>query len=178
MPGPRDRIISTSRAQRLGPNGGQVQETVSIATDAAVVLNSLLGGLNQVPLTSVNALDTDQLKQIQESLSDFTGSAQKLGVLLQQSAPEGESVGLEETTARMEELLDRIITWTAEFRTRVGTIQSQVADLKSRILNWIRVGPVVITVALIWVSISQLSLFAVARSWFKRPGKLSGIEGK
>ena len=144
-PGIFDRIASRALADQLGPKVGQVNETVNMVTDAAVVMNSLLGGFSQLPQSSVNALDTERLQQVHDSLTDLTQSTQKLSGLLQQSSPEVNAGDLAATTLRMEELLERVLAWVADFRSKVGGVQAEVAALRSRTLEWIRIGPIVLT---------------------------------
>ncbi len=166
-PGFFDRLVSQALADRLGPKVGQVNETVNMAADAAVVMNSLLGGLSQLPESSISALDTERLGKVHDSLADFTQSSQQLSALLQQSAPDGNAGDLAQTTARMEELLEVVLAWAAEFKVKVAGVQADVSTLRSRALNWIRVGPIVLTAIFAWIAISQLGLIAYLRSWFR-----------
>ncbi len=115
----------------------------------------------------ISALDTDRLSKVHDSLADFTQTSQQLSSLLQQSGADGNAGDLAQTTARMEELLDRVLAWVAEFKTKVGGVQAEVAMLRARALHWIRIGPIVLTAVFVWVAISQLGLIAYLRSWFR-----------
>jgi hypothetical protein len=150
-------------ADQLESNIQNIGATVNVVTDASVVLNSLLGSLNELPDTALGALDTDRLKDVQGSISDLTKSSQRLSTVLTKDETESDA-----QAKHMEEVLDQVIAWTTELQGKVDKVQADVDKLKSRTPGWIRVGTVAVTVALVWIGISQLTLVGFAVLWFRR----------
>ena len=99
---------------------------MNTVTDAAVVLNSILGGLNELPETAIPTLDTDRLKEVQGSLSDLTKSSRQMGNLLNQGGD------ADAQAARIDDLLTKVIDLVADLQEKVGKVQSDVAKLQER----------------------------------------------
>jgi hypothetical protein len=159
-----DQMASRALVAQLGPNVQQVSDSVEMASDAAIVLNSLLDGLNQLPETKINSLDTERLTEIHRSLKDVTKTSQELSALLADGSPSG---SVDEKTTQMDDLLKRVLDWVGDFRTKVAQVQSDVTALKPRLHAWIHLGAVIGTVVLLWMAASQLCVLGYACSWFK-----------
>ena len=163
------RMMARALAQELGPRMGQVRQTVDLVTDTSIVLNSLLEGLDKLPLSSVGSIDVDQLRQLQESLPGITESARGLNALLDEfSGGAGPPVDLAKQTTQMEEALQRVLALVSDFQVRLTRIQEEATRLREQTLRWIGLGAVIVTVVLAWVALSQVSLFCHAVSWYRR----------
>src|SRR5262249_47936210 len=68
-PGFVHNMFARVLAKRLGPNVGRVHDQITQVAEGSIVLNSLLEGMQQLPITSVRALDTEQLTDIRQSLT-------------------------------------------------------------------------------------------------------------
>src|SRR5579871_4141548 len=83
------KVASRKLASKLTSSLGDTQHSVRIAVDAAVVVNSLLDGLDEVPLVRLSKLDTEQLQEVSTRVSSLTGRAQKLQSMLETSSKSG-----------------------------------------------------------------------------------------
>ncbi len=168
----RNELMSSFLVDRLGNKVHNVSETVSAVTDASIVLNSLMDGLNRLPEPSLVGLNTDQLKQFQHSLTDVAKSAQELNGLLELGAPEAMgNYPVVMQVSLIDQVMARLIRRVGEFREKVTALQTELGAVKTRTLEWIRIGPMVITIVSLWLAACQVSMFVLARAWFKRLGK-------
>jgi hypothetical protein len=166
-PDVNQRMISRVLADQLGPKMKQVRQAVDIATEASVVMNSFLAGLNDLPKTAVGSLDLNRLGQVRDSLSDVTHTSLRLSDLLNQGSAAADDRDVAAATGRIAEVLDRITTVITELHERVGKAQSDVAEVKPRTMEWIHKGPTVVSVVLGWFALSQVIVLGVAVSWFR-----------
>jgi hypothetical protein len=140
---------------------------VNVVTEASVVINSLLDGIKDLPLTSLTGIDAGQMRQIESTLSGVATKSQALSAALGDSLPE-EGPGLDDRTSEVQEGLNRVLQLLSEFQSEVKRVQTRLAELKPETLAWIKAAPFIITVVLAWVALSQMSLFAHAWSWLRR----------
>jgi hypothetical protein len=166
-PAPKPSMEHRMIARQIDSRVQNAGATVDMVTDTAVVLNSLLGGLNELPDTSITTLDTDRLREMQGSLSDLARSSKQLGSLLDQGGMDDSDA----QAAKIDELLTKAIELVGELLGRVNKIQSDVAKLQSRAPRWIYLGSIVITVVLGWIAISQLCVLGYAARWLKGRGE-------
>ncbi len=172
---PKPTFVDRVVAEHLESNVKNIGATVNVVADASVVLNSLLGSLNEIADTGLGQIDTDRLKDVQGGLSDLTRSSHRLSVLL------GDQKGNEsaEQAAQMLDGLDRVIVWLDELQGKIKTIQGDVTKLQSRTPGWIQMGSIVLPAVLVWMALSQLTMIGFACWWFRRQseddsGSLSG----
>jgi methyl-accepting chemotaxis protein len=161
------RMISRVVAQQLGPKVQQVRKAANIATEASIVINSLLEAINQLPQTAIGPLDTDRLGQVRKTLSGVTQTSQQLSDLIEQTSPGGNTQDVTNMTRQISDVLDDIETRVVELHERVTKVQSDVTALQPRVFDWIHKGPIVVSGVLGWLALSQIIVFVVAVSWFR-----------
>ncbi len=161
--------VSRFLVKKLGDKVHIVNETVSAVTDASIVLNSLMEGLNRLPDPALVGLNTDQLKQCQLNLAEIIKSSHELSGLIELGATdELGNLTVYLQTSVIDQVLNRIIQRLGEFREKVTALQIELTSVKTRTLHWIRVGPAIITGVSIWLAACQVSMFLLARAWFRR----------
>jgi hypothetical protein len=162
----QERMVSRLVTEQLGPKVRQVRKAADIATEASIVISGLLEAINQLPQTAI-ALDTDRLGQVRDTLSGVTQTSQRVSELLEQASPGGDTQDVANMTRQISEGLDDVQTHVAELRKKVLKVQSDVTALQPRVFDWIHKGPIVVSVVLGWLALSQLIVFVVAVSWFR-----------
>jgi hypothetical protein len=156
------KAASRRLASKLTSSLGDTQRSVRVAVEAAVVANSLLEGLDEVPLVRLSKLDTEQLHEVNDRVSALTRRAQQLEALLETPSKSGE---VDEETSRMRQILSQVTVALQRLADRMDGVRGRVAELRSRIAGWLLVTAVGLTVIWLWIGIGQWSLLAHGWSW-------------
>src|SRR5262249_46168069 len=83
------RMAVPAAAKELSPQIGNVRQTLNTVAEAAVVLNSVLDDVNDLPGGSLPSLDQKKLVEIRDRLSGIDSSAQELDAMLSDGPPGG-----------------------------------------------------------------------------------------
>ncbi len=152
--------------QDLSPRIGNAQEKLDTVTEAAVVVSSLLRGAEDIPLVAKTPISKEELQSTSAQLASLADSAQKLNGMLGSASPE-DAQAMRETASRMDEALGRVHASTTGYEARVVRLQGDVARLEPQVFRWIDRGAIIITLALIWIALSQISMLVHGWKWFK-----------
>jgi hypothetical protein len=136
-------------------------------SQAAVVINSVLEDVGNFPLMSVLGLDVGDLSQINSSLSHVESSAWELGRLFAESEPE---VDPGAQMSRIEQTLSAMDGLLTKYEAKVMQVRQRTDELKSRTLPWITPATILISLACLWIALSQISMLCHAWSWWKHTG--------
>lgn len=158
------RAASRRLASKLTSSLGDAQRRLGVAVEAAVVVDSLLDGLDEVPLVRMTKLDTQQLQEVSGRVSALTSNAQRLQAMLE--TPSG-SDKVDEETSRMRPILSRVTPGLQGVADRIDEARGRVAELRSRIAGWLRVTQVGLTLILLWIGVGQGCLLAQGWSWYR-----------
>jgi hypothetical protein len=141
------------------------------STEAALVVNGLLGSLAELPGDSRAGIDPEQLRDASDSLSDATDEANQLAVRL---APAGPLTPEEmERSARIAELLDRVIAAIEEGLNWTDRTQERVEEWQARSRRILLLSALAITVVLLWIGAAQFSLMVHGYSWARSKASAS-----
>jgi len=161
------RMMARTVQQRIAPELGNANEKLHTVAEAAVVVNSILEDVGNIPLLSVSGLDMDRLRDMNSRLTDVGPAAWELSRLLGESTQEDADAASEAMT-RIEQTLDSMRGWVADLATRLAEVRQRVDELESRTLAWITPAVIIISVVCFWIALSQVSLIVHAWSWWKR----------
>jgi hypothetical protein len=161
------RTASRKVAEQLSPDLGDVRQKLATLTDVAMVANSLLEGLDQVPLAHMLPLEPDQFQDAERHLSNVTRSAQRLQTMLG-PLPDGGG-GVEAQTSEMQDALGRVGAKVDGLLDRVEQARDRVGGLRSDLLRWLPFAEVGATILLIWIGLGQLSLLVHGWSLYRKP---------
>jgi hypothetical protein len=156
------KAASRRLASKLTSSLGDTQHSVRIAVDTAVVVNSLLDGMDEVPLLRLSKLDTEQLHEVSDRVSTLTRRAQRLQAMLETSSKSG---AIDEETSRLRDLLAQGTGALLKVAERIDVAKGRVAELRSRIHAWLRATAVGLTLLLLWIGMGQWSLLAHGWAW-------------
>jgi len=152
----------------LSPQLEKARQLAASVADSAVVLTTLIEGLNAVLLAPRVGLDIDQVNDLSDRLIDLMAEAQKFGGMLGE-AP-GQQISLNEVekrAARLDERLAEATTRVGQLANRVAEAQLRVAEVQSSLHRWITAGVLVLIVVLLWLGLGQLCLLVQGWSWCK-----------
>lgn len=159
------RALARTVQHRVAPQLGDAQEKVQAFAEAAVVLNSVLEDLGNLPFLSIPGLDRGRLDDINSRLSDVTSSAWELSRLLGDSEADADAERAQ--FSRIEQTLKVLQGLLTDYESRVTLVQQGAEGLKSQTLTWIGPGTVVVSLVCFWVALSQFCLLARAWSWWR-----------
>jgi hypothetical protein len=146
--------------RQMTPNVNEVQRTVDKVTEASIVVNSILDSIQDVPLESVEKLDTDQIAKLRQQIGGVSRASSELGDFLYDVQPsDGESPAAK--SARIAANLSHIIAMTNDFQQRVNALRKRIAHIRGETLYWMNLTPTLGTIALSWIAISQLVVLMV-----------------
>jgi hypothetical protein len=162
-----ERLIAQRIVTRITPEPDRVQQGLSEMHDASIILQSLLGQVNELPVGVIANMDPDQVQSIGQELSGVETKSRALNSLLSQVivSPSG-GTNPDEVT-RTSAAVDEMIGVSEHYQATLQQVAANVAKVKERTFLGLRVAPYAITGLLLWLAVSQLSLLAHAWSWFK-----------
>jgi hypothetical protein len=174
----------TIRNDVNGRVGGAREQLLNV-TEAAVVANSLLGDVNELPLVDRADLDAADLRQASGHLTQVADLSRQLSDMLEKGeTKDGKELGdaVNEKTSAVARTLGLATTATQSFEGKLDRAREHVAVVRSRFVTGVNVGTPVACVVLLWLALSQVSLFAHARGWLRgeeraAPAAGGGVKG-
>jgi hypothetical protein len=160
------RLMARTVQQRLAPEVGDAQAKLHTVAEAAVVVNSVLEDMGNLPFLDATGLDLGQLSALNNQLTSVSTSAWELSRLFAEPEPTADDVNSQ--LSRIDQTLKTMQTVIAGYETRFVQIRSQTQELKSRALGWITPVVAIISAVCLWIALSQVSMLCHAWSWWKR----------
>jgi hypothetical protein len=162
---PSRQLLARQVQQRVAPQLGDAQLKVQGFAESAVVVNSVLEDLANLPSLSIPGLDASRLNDINSRLSEVTSSAWELSRRLGDS--EGDADAERAQFSRIEQTLQALQGLLADYEPRVAVVRQRAEELRTRTLTWIGPATVVASLVCFWVALSQVSLLSRAWSWWR-----------
>jgi hypothetical protein len=163
------RFLARTVQQRIAPGIGDAHEKLHTVAEAAVVVNSVLEDVGNIPFLSIPGLDTDRLAEINSNLSRVESSTWELLRLLGES---GSEAGMDAANrlSQVERTLKTMQGLIAEYEPQLTQVRQRTETLKSWTLPWITPATILISAVCFWIALSQVSLMAHALSWWRHSG--------
>jgi hypothetical protein len=79
--------------------------------------------------------------------------------------------------SRIEQALQAAREWLAGYKAQVEQVRQRTTELRSRTLSWITSAALGASLVCFWVALSQVSVLAHARSWWRRSGQINPRPG-
>ena len=175
--GARGRLLARTVQQSIAPQFGDAQAALEKVAEAAVVVNSILEDMGDLPLPSSSGLDLDRLAEVNGRLADVGPAAWELSRLLAAPESEQDSDAEDAQLSRIEQALRAAREWLAGYKAQVEQVRQRTAELRSRTLSWITSAALGASLACSWIALSQVSVLAHARSWWRRSGRANPRPG-
>jgi hypothetical protein len=165
---PFGRFLMRTVQQKVAIDLENAQDTLHNVAEAAVVVNSVLEDMGSFPLLSESGLELSGLHAMNQRLADVGPAAWELSRLLgnQTSDTDPETADELSNIERTVETMQRFI---GDYHAQVKQARERVDGLKSRTFKWITPAAVLISFFCFWFAVSQISLLAHARSWWRGP---------
>jgi hypothetical protein len=159
------RFLARSVQRSLAPEFGDAQIKLQAVAEAAVVINSVLEDVGNVPGLNVPGLEGKHLEAINGHLATVSSSAWELSRLLADSSSPAET---NEQLSRVEQALQAMHGLVADYEPRLAQVRQRTAELRSRMLGLIGPATVGISIVCIWIALSQIIVLSRAHAWWKR----------
>jgi hypothetical protein len=158
------KMLIKQFATKYSPEIGDADRTVNVALNTAVVLNTMLDGLDDIPAAHLSRLDKEKLKNVSANLEKIIGSGEKLRARLQ-DLPGDPKTALDEETQGMKDALDEVSEQVTDFEQRVKKARDVVTEVRTELPGWITTAAVALTALLVWIGLGQLFLAVRGGVW-------------
>jgi len=166
---PRDntarRLMAEMVQRAIAPQLGEAQVASNAIAEALVVAQSLLEDVAELP-TEKTGLDAERLTRLQGQLSKAAPAAWELSRLLGDTEQD-----VDEQYSRLQQLLRAGQELAAEYESRLAEVRQQTERARAKTFAWITPVAAIVSFASFWVALSQLSVLAHARSFWRRLGR-------
>ncbi len=165
---PVRRLLARTVQQQIAPDVGMAHEKLHTVAEAAVVVNSVLEDVGSIPSLAVPGLDIGRLTEINGRLAEVGPAAWELSRLLGEPGADAGDAGAQ--LSRVDQTLKAMRGLVAEYEPQLAQVRRRTEALQARTLPWITPLTALVSFACFWVALSQVSLLAHARSWWKCSG--------
>lgn len=165
---PALNLIALSLNDGLMPQVRDARGRLQAAAEVAVALQSLLGGIDQLPLVSVSRPEADRIREANDDLTQVAGSAEALRGLLTGGAGGPAPAAVGSRVDNIQRLLKEVRSRIEEYERKVTDARQEVGVVRARALAWIGPGTLIVSLVLFWIALSQVSVLAHVRSWLWR----------
>lgn len=160
-----ERVRATVQ-QRFGPTVTSVRNAATTLSTGVVALNKSLESLNRLPGVTVPTL-TDELQAVNERLDAVNSKVDALGATVSDANFDGARLNAAASAAASE--LQSLETTMNQWQSRLDAARASAANARSAVSSAIDLGSLVVTLLLLLFGAGQISLFAHALDWFRKP---------
>ena len=156
----------------ITPAVEEVRVTVQSIRETILVAQNTIQTLNTLPFVSIggSVADDGTLQSLVDSVTSLVGSVREIrdGV---RAARDGAITGVVTTlgqgTSRMDAQLTSIETTVSGADARASALRTRVSDLQSTLTFWLDAASLLLTVAMVWLIVSQVATFVLGLSAYK-----------
>jgi hypothetical protein len=153
--------------QQLGPNIDDLSGRLAIGSDTAIAIGSLLQSLQESPVGHSGRIDPAKLEQMTNQASRLVAAFQKLQAAMGDDDQAAVKQDVISATGDVTSLLQQCETRVDEWQSELQAAGAELPVLKERILGWLTIAAVAVTVVLAWGGVSQVSLATHAWTWLR-----------
>ena len=164
------RTIARTALQSIAPEIGDAHEKLHTVAEAAVVVNSVLQDVGNLPFLSFSGLDHEGMAAMNSQLARVGPAAWDMSRLFGTPGPEPDSDAATAELSRIERALETMQGLIAAYHPRLAGVRQRTEELKSRTLSWITLTAFLVSFVCFWIALSQVSLLCHARSWWRHSG--------
>jgi chromosome segregation ATPase len=161
----------------LSPVLNSVSSGISILRDSLLTIKDTLETLNELPLINIQIPGiesieegADQLGSLQTQIEEGGGKIQQLSQTTQDTV-DSLSTGF----AELETSINSLLATLDEYEQKIEASQEQLLYLEENIPTWIDLASVILTILLFWLGVSQVGVFILGWSFFKRQDLLASL---
>jgi chromosome segregation ATPase len=160
------RAAARTVQRTLAPELSDAHKNLHEVAEAAVVVNSVLEDVGDLPFLSETGLDMDRLAEINSHIARVAPAAWELSRLLGEADPEADA-----QMSQVEQLLTRLRELVADYQNQVKQVRQRTTALKAKVFAWITPAAILVSSVSFWIALSQLCILSRAWSWTRQPGR-------
>ena len=166
---------------RLADIVGRVEDTLSPVLDSVaggistlreslLTIKETLERINELPLVNIQIPGIDEIEQGAEKLQNLQNQIEEGGGKIEQLSQTTQDTvdSLSTGFAKLEESIASLLVTLDEYAEKIESTQEQLTYLETNLPTWIDMTSVVLTILLVWLGISQVGLFILGWSYYKR----------
>ena len=166
---------------RLADIVGRVEDTLSPVLDSVaggistlreslLTIKDTLERINELPLVNIQIPGIDEIEQGAEQLQNLQNQIEEGGGKIEQLSQTTQDTvdSLSTGFAKLEESIASLLVTLDEYAEKIESTQEQLTYLETNLPTWIDMTSVVLTILLVWLGISQVGLFILGWSYYKR----------
>ncbi len=146
----------------LAPRVDNLRQTVQGLVNAVEGIQSTIEAVNSIPLVSVPVPDLQALQNLSDTVDELKASVEEFRNDLKDRKAEvvGNTVErLNQPVQRIDGSLDRLQKGLARLDDRLAQTSEKSTQLQQQIPVWVDWASIILTIVLLWVILSQASLF-------------------
>ncbi len=156
----------------IAPAVENLRETVQSIRETIIAIQNTIEAINALPFVSLDdrVSEPGQLQRLSEGITALGQGVQEVRDGIREAKAEVVArvvSRMTSGTSRLDNALATIETATADYQAQVLALRTQAARLQSELTLWLDVASVVITVALLWVILSQVVTFVFGLSVYR-----------
>jgi len=151
--------------QVVGPEMNDLGGRLSMCSDAAAAVSSLLQSFEELRPGQTGRIEPDKLERLVGQASQLSASLQRLQAAVGEEdngAAEKEVVA---AAGEVELVLQRCQAVLDDWQSHLDAAREEIARVKAEALRWLTLTAIAVSVLCVWVAVSQISLFAHALTW-------------
>jgi uncharacterized phage infection (PIP) family protein YhgE len=161
----------------LSPVLNSVSSGISTLRDSLLTIKDTIEAINELPLVNIQipGIETieegaDQLGSLQTQIEEGGGKIQQLSQTTQDTV-DSLSTGF----ASLETSINLLLKTLNEYEQKIRAAQEQLLYLEKNLPTWIDLASVILTILLVWLGISQVGVFILGWSFFKKQDLLANL---
>jgi len=142
-----------------------------------LTIKDTLETINELPLVNIQipGIETieegaNQLGNLQTQIEEGGGKIEQLSQTTQDTV-DSLSTGF----AELETSIKSLLVTLDEYELKIEAAQDQLLYLETNLPTWIDTASIILTILLVWLGISQVSLFIIGWSFFKEQDLLASL---
>jgi len=162
-------LLSKTVGEELAPKLDSTRETFISLRDSLVAFNDTLEAVNTIPGVQVPTL-TEELQTTSDRLSDASLKAEELRTSIAEFKAGTASAlvsPITDRTTRIDNELAVIQSNIQDYRAEIEARQEAIAQLRKKLMFWIDLLSVIVSLALVWGGFGQFVLVYLAWKYLK-----------
>jgi hypothetical protein len=161
------RMAMARTVQRtLAPELNNAHKDLHTVAEAAVVVNSMLDDVGNLPFLSETGLDMDRVAEINSRIANVGPAACELSRLLGEADPEADA-----QMSQVEQFLTRLRELVLDYQDQVNQVRQRTMALKAKVLAWITPAAILVSSVNFCIALSQLCILPRAWSCIGQPSR-------
>jgi outer membrane murein-binding lipoprotein Lpp len=160
-----NRLVRRLIQERVGPELNNLDGRLATVADVSVAVASLLRSLREMPAGQATGITPEDMENASRRATELSAALKTLQDRVGQGDDAADAREVALAGKNVEEVLERCEATVEDWQSHLKAAHEELPDLKARVLRWLLLGSVVVTVLAAWFTLAQSSLFVHAWKW-------------